>query len=73
LQARGNLPKYQRGRVWKPAQKKRLVDSVFRGYPIPIMEKSAVGQFNLYYYPSESSEAATILVGRPILAAAGFQ
>lgn len=29
-------PEYQRGRVWKLAQKKRLVDSVFRGYPIPL-------------------------------------
>lgn len=25
---------YQRGVVWTPAQKKRLVDSVMRGYPI---------------------------------------
>jgi hypothetical protein len=25
-------PEYQRGAVWTPAQKKRLVDSVFRGY-----------------------------------------
>jgi hypothetical protein len=30
-------PEYQRGAVWKPAQKKRLVDSVFRGYPIPLI------------------------------------
>lgn len=29
-------PEYQRGAVWTPAQKKKLVDSVFRGYPIPL-------------------------------------
>jgi len=28
---------YQRGSVWSPAQRKRLVDSVFRGYPIPLI------------------------------------
>jgi len=28
---------YQRGPVWKPAQKKRLIDSVLRGYPIPLI------------------------------------
>src|SRR5712692_1629670 len=30
-------PEYQRGPVWTTAQKKRLVDSVFRGYPIPLI------------------------------------
>lgn len=30
-------PEYQRGSVWTPAQKKKLVDSVLRGYPIPIL------------------------------------
>jgi hypothetical protein len=30
-------PEYQRGAVWTVAQKKRLVDSVFRGYPIPLI------------------------------------
>src|SRR5438093_1815929 len=30
-------PEYQRGRVWTPAQKKRLVDSVLRGYPLPLI------------------------------------
>src|SRR5882724_12505920 len=30
-------PEYQRGKVWTPAQKKRLVDSVLRGYPIPLI------------------------------------
>jgi len=30
-------PEYQRGTTWKPAQKKRLVDSVLRGYPIPLL------------------------------------
>lgn len=29
-------PEYQRGQVWTLAQKKRLVDSVLRGYPIPL-------------------------------------
>ena len=28
---------YQRGEVWTPAQKKRLIDSVLRGYPIPLI------------------------------------
>src|SRR5689334_23567690 len=30
-------PEYQRGVVWTPAQKKKLVDSVLRGYPIPLI------------------------------------
>jgi 5-methylcytosine-specific restriction endonuclease McrA len=30
-------PEYQRGIVWTAAQKKRLVDSVLRGYPIPLI------------------------------------
>jgi hypothetical protein len=30
-------PEYQRGAVWTQAQKKRLVDSVLRGYPIPLI------------------------------------
>jgi len=30
-------PEYQRGVVWTPAQQKRLVDSVLRGYPIPLI------------------------------------
>lgn len=30
-------PEYQRGVVWTSAQKKRLVDSVRRGYPIPLI------------------------------------
>jgi Protein of unknown function DUF262 len=28
---------YQRGAVWKPAQQKRLIDSVLRGYPLPMI------------------------------------
>jgi len=28
---------YQRGGVWTPAQKKRLIDSVLRGYPLPLI------------------------------------
>src|SRR5438128_666086 len=28
---------YQRGAVWSQSQKKRLVDSIFRGYPIPLI------------------------------------
>ncbi len=28
---------YQRGPVWTSAQKKKLVDSVLRGYPIPLI------------------------------------
>lgn len=30
-------PEYQRGVVWTQAQKKKLVDSVLRGYPIPLI------------------------------------
>ncbi|OSJ19234.1 hypothetical protein BST63_03430 [Bradyrhizobium canariense] len=30
-------PEYQRGSVWTIAQKKKLVDSVLRGYPIPLI------------------------------------
>jgi hypothetical protein len=30
-------PEYQRGEVWTLPQKKRLVDSVMRGYPIPLI------------------------------------
>jgi hypothetical protein len=30
-------PEYQRGAVWTKTQKRKLVDSVLRGYPIPMM------------------------------------
>ncbi len=30
-------PEYQRGAVWSISQKKRLIDSVLRGYPIPLI------------------------------------
>jgi hypothetical protein len=30
-------PEYQRGPVWSSGQKKKLVDSVLRGYPIPLI------------------------------------
>lgn len=30
-------PEYQRGAVWSVAQKKRLIDSILRGYPIPLI------------------------------------
>lgn len=30
-------PEYQRGEVWTQPQQKRLVDSVLRGYPIPLI------------------------------------
>lgn len=30
-------PEYQRGAVWTATQKKKLVDSVLRGYPIPLI------------------------------------
>ncbi len=30
-------PEYQRGAVWNPPQQKRLVDSVMRGSPIPLL------------------------------------
>ena len=28
---------YQRGAVWKPQQQKRLIDSVLRGYLLPMI------------------------------------
>ncbi len=31
-------PEYQRGSVWTTPQKMRLVDSVMRGYPIPLID-----------------------------------
>ena len=38
---RGNIlrinPEYQRGAVWKEAQQKKLIDSVLRGYPLPLI------------------------------------
>lgn len=30
-------PEYQRGVVWTPARKKKLIDSVMRGYPLPLI------------------------------------
>jgi len=30
-------PEYQRGAVWKEPQQKKLIDSVFRGYPLPLI------------------------------------
>ena len=30
-------PEYQRGEVWKPDQQKKLIDSIFRGYQLPII------------------------------------
>ncbi len=30
-------PEYQRGEVWKEAQQKKLIDSVLRGYPLPLI------------------------------------
>ena len=30
-------PEYQRGAVWKDPQQKRLIDSVLRGYPLPLI------------------------------------
>lgn len=38
---KGNIlrvnPEYQRGAVWKESQQKKLVDSVMRGYPLPLI------------------------------------
>ncbi len=30
-------PEYQRGIVWSQAQKKKLIDSLMRGYPLPLI------------------------------------
>jgi len=30
-------PEYQRGPVWKESQQKKLIDSVLRGYPLPLI------------------------------------
>ena len=37
-------PEYQRGSVWTTPQKKRLVDSVMRGYPIPLIDLHHIGK-----------------------------
>ena len=38
---KGNIlrvnPEYQRGAVWKQDQQKKLIDSVMRGYPLPLI------------------------------------
>ena len=38
---KGNIlrvnPEYQRGAVWKESQQKKLIDSVMRGYPLPMI------------------------------------
>ena len=41
-------PEYQRGAVWDATQKKKLIDSVLRGYPLPVIylhhiEKTVAG------------------------------
>lgn len=30
-------PEYQRGAVWSEAQQKKLIDSIFRSYPLPLI------------------------------------
>ncbi|MCE1183214.1 MAG: DUF262 domain-containing protein [Rhodocyclales bacterium] len=30
-------PEYQRGAVWSDAQQKKIIDSVMRGYPLPLI------------------------------------
>ena len=30
-------PEYQRGEVWRQGQQKKLIDSIFRGYQLPII------------------------------------
>ena len=30
-------PEYQRGAVWKTIQQKKLIDSIMRGYPLPVI------------------------------------
>jgi hypothetical protein len=43
-------PEYQRGVVWDESQKKRLIDSVLRGYPLPLFYlhhiSKMVGEFS---------------------------
>lgn len=42
-------PEYQRGEVWNRTQQKRLIDSVLRGYPLPVIYlhhiKKGVGKY----------------------------
>ncbi len=42
-------PEYQRGRVWSQDNKRKLIDSIFRGYPLPLFYlhqvESVVGPF----------------------------
>ena len=37
-------PEYQRGAIWRAPQKKKLIDSVLRGYPIPLIYLHHISQ-----------------------------
>jgi len=59
-------PEYQRGAVWTPAQKKRLVDSVLRGYPIPLIylhhtKRTAAGITNENFEVIDGQQRITAL------------
>lgn len=59
-------PEYQRGVVWTLAQKKRLVDSLLRGYPIPLIylhqiTKSAGSITNINFEVIDGQQRITAL------------
>lgn len=45
----GANPEYQRGAVWSRTQQRKLIDSILRGYPLPVIYlhhiKKGVGQY----------------------------
>lgn len=59
-------PEYQRGVVWTTTQKKKLVDSVLRGYPIPLIylhyiKQEAGGLINQRYEVIDGQQRITAL------------
>lgn len=59
-------PEYQRGVVWTTAQKKRLVDSLLRGYPIPLiylhhLKKTVAGITNENFEVIDGQQRITAL------------
>jgi hypothetical protein len=55
-------PEYQRGSVWKEPQRKKLIDSVLRGYPLPLiyLHVKKVESITLTGIPSTSEKYEVI-------------
>ncbi|MCY3801892.1 MAG: DUF262 domain-containing protein [Chloroflexi bacterium] len=59
-------PEYQRGQVWREEQQKRLIDSVMRGYQLPIIylhfnEETAGGLIRQSYHIIDGQQRITAL------------